>query len=341
MQVDKAALEAQVAAKKAAAEKEKALNKYYDDMALGFDQQLSMLEQKRREAQVSMNKEVAAYRAAEQGRATRREYDLSDPMTLLKDVPARVDDADPRCGASGMQRFDGEDLGCAAREAAQMRQQAEWARQQIDEKRSRAAAEKSSMAAYGALLRQQEAAQNDFAAQEAAARKAAAKETASYVAQQMAEKADRKAAERSAELQANAAEQEAVSTSLFMTEDPITGVSTLRTTRVRTDHWKGMNAQQMADIRAVQEEQRQAIAQRRAAERGQDNEYAQYADAVNAKLCVASQEVEMKKREARLQIAQAHRAQMAEKKDRDAALAQLYSNKPDDAFFAQFGTSHR
>ena len=29
---------------------------------------------------------------------------------------------------------------------------------------------------------------------------------------------------------------------------------------------------------------------------------------------------------------------MAEKKDRDAALAQLYSNKPDDAFFAQFGT---
>ena len=49
----------------------------------------------------------------------------------------------------------------------------------------------------------------------------------------------------------------------------------------------------------------------------------------------------MKKREARLQIAQAHRAQMAEKKDRDAALAQLYSNKPDDAFFAQFGTSHR
>ena len=63
--MDKDTLDAQVAAKKAAAKAEKELNQHYGAVALSFDQQLTMLEQTRIEAKKAMNKEVAAYRAAE------------------------------------------------------------------------------------------------------------------------------------------------------------------------------------------------------------------------------------------------------------------------------------
>lgn len=339
--MDKETLDAQVAAKKAAAKAEKELNQHYGAVALSFDQQLTMLEQTRIEAKKAMNKEVAAYRAAEQGRHLRREYDLSDPKTLLNDRPARVGDDDARCGASSMQRFDGEDLGASAREAAQMRQHAEWALQQMREKEARAAAEKTSLDTYGNLLLMQEAAQDEFAARVAAQRKAAAKATADYVAGQIAERKAHKEAERAAEQSANAAEQESVSNSLFMTENPITGVSSLSATRVRTDHWKGMNAAQMADIRAAQDAQRSDLAGRRKAEQNAAAEYASYADSITSRMSIASQEVEMRKRQARLEIAAAQRQQIEEKQQRDEHLKQVYTNKPDDSFFAQFGTTHR
>lgn len=52
----------------------------------------------------------------------RREYDLNDPDFKLKDVPARVSDADPRLTVSGMQKFDGEDLEYERRKNLQQKQ---------------------------------------------------------------------------------------------------------------------------------------------------------------------------------------------------------------------------
>lgn len=42
--------------------------------------------------------------------ASRREFDINDPRAITKSLPARVGDEDPRCGASSMQQFNGEDL---------------------------------------------------------------------------------------------------------------------------------------------------------------------------------------------------------------------------------------
>lgn len=66
---------------------------------------------------------VAAFRGAQQGRETRREWDLSRPDALRLDAPARAGDGDARCGPASMQRFDGEDLqvGARARAAARFR----------------------------------------------------------------------------------------------------------------------------------------------------------------------------------------------------------------------------
>jgi len=45
-----------------------------------------------------------------QGKATTREWDLARPDARKLDVPARLGDDDPRCGAASLQKFAGEDL---------------------------------------------------------------------------------------------------------------------------------------------------------------------------------------------------------------------------------------
>jgi hypothetical protein len=61
-------------------------------------------------ARAAWDKEVSAFRAEAQPKATRREWDLSRPDALQIDTPARIGDDDPRCGPASMQRFYGEDL---------------------------------------------------------------------------------------------------------------------------------------------------------------------------------------------------------------------------------------
>lgn len=65
------------------------------------------------------------------------EWDLNDPDYLKKDMPARVSDDDPRCGAASLQRFQGEDLNSLARAQYQREQMREWSRlQQEDQRRA-------------------------------------------------------------------------------------------------------------------------------------------------------------------------------------------------------------
>ncbi|XP_052604507.1 RIB43A-like with coiled-coils protein 2 isoform X2 [Peromyscus californicus insignis] len=61
---------------------------------------------------------------------TRREFDLSDPLALKKDLPARVSDCDMRNTISGMQKFMGEDLNFLERKRFQEEQNREWSLQQ-------------------------------------------------------------------------------------------------------------------------------------------------------------------------------------------------------------------
>lgn len=64
---------------------------------------------------------------------TRREFDLSDPLALKKELPARVSDNDMRNTISGMQKFMGEDLNFQERKRIQKEQNREWSLQQHGE----------------------------------------------------------------------------------------------------------------------------------------------------------------------------------------------------------------
>ena len=77
---------------------------------------------------------VNQYRQQYQKPHLRREFDLNDPEARLKDKPARVRDDDERCGVSGMQKFDGEDLEYKSRLDLQKEQMRIWTREQLSEK---------------------------------------------------------------------------------------------------------------------------------------------------------------------------------------------------------------
>eukprot|EP00072_Mus_musculus_P062516 XP_011244016.1 PREDICTED: RIB43A-like with coiled-coils protein 2 isoform X2 [Mus musculus] len=65
---------------------------------------------------------------------TRREFDLSDPLALQKELPARISDNDMRNTISGMQKFMGEDLNFQERRRFQKEQSREWFLQQHGER---------------------------------------------------------------------------------------------------------------------------------------------------------------------------------------------------------------
>lgn len=82
-----------------------------------------------------LNKALNEFRKMHQQPNTRREFDLYDPDSLKKDKPARVNDDDPRCTLSSLQKFEGEDLNNPARTKLQQEQMREWAKQQAEERR--------------------------------------------------------------------------------------------------------------------------------------------------------------------------------------------------------------
>jgi hypothetical protein len=101
--------------------------KYTNDILTAMDDHTSHA---RRQLLQQMNDFRQLYQRPE----LRRDFDLYDPAARLKDKPARVGDEDPRCGVSGMQRFEGEDLQERDRLKMQKDQMKVWTKEQMYER---------------------------------------------------------------------------------------------------------------------------------------------------------------------------------------------------------------
>lgn len=75
-----------------------------------YDMIAELLERRQEQDMRELNAALNEFRMLHQQPSSRREWDLYDPDRLKKDRPARVSDDDPRCGVSGLQKFEGEDL---------------------------------------------------------------------------------------------------------------------------------------------------------------------------------------------------------------------------------------
>lgn len=89
-----------------------------------------ILEDREKRDRKNLCKAINDFQQSFQKPETRREFDLSDPLALKKDVPARQSDSDVRNTISGMQKFMGEDLNFYKRKKFQQEQNREWSLQQ-------------------------------------------------------------------------------------------------------------------------------------------------------------------------------------------------------------------
>lgn len=339
--VDKETLGAQVAEKAATKEGDMKRDAMCANLANFHDHKLVMLEQQRREVKAEMARELVGFRAANQTKEGRREFDLSDSDTLKKSLPARVGDEDPRAGVSSLQMFDGEDLKAGERRKMQMAQQAAWVAQQTEEKLARTASEKEDKDGHHALVQAQCSIMNDVADLQEQAKAALRLETAEVNKMLAAQKREKETMIQEWEKTANEIDKGNVLASPYMMEDASVSTSSLGPHRVRPDHWKGMSEEQKAAVFAERATQREAMAAARTAEKEAENLYTAQQEAIRKTLEIKASEVEQFKAEQRASVAAFRQTQQAEKTARDATLKQVYTNVPTADFFAQFGTSAR
>jgi hypothetical protein len=155
------------------------------------------------------------------------------------------------------------------------------------------------------------------------------------------EKKRREQGAKQAELAASMAEMEATMTSTMMTEDPNQAASALSAYRVRKDHYKGMSEAEKKAIQATQLAQIEEARAKRAAQVAEEASYARTQSDIQRALNAQAARVEQFKKDQAAKSQDVLKRQAEEKAQRDKELAGLYANKIDNAFFGQFGTSHR
>jgi len=147
--IEKDVLDQQIALKKEYEAAEKEYSRAVDATVLRVDNQLKVLEVERKKMHTEATREVVEFNDVHCKKEDRREYGLSDPKQLKREVALAEEDR----GAACMLKFAGEDSVKAARIKAQQAQQRNWIEQQVYEKKLLADAEKEMVAADAAAQR--------------------------------------------------------------------------------------------------------------------------------------------------------------------------------------------
>eukprot|EP01063_Lacrimia_lanifica_P026091 TRINITY_DN3459_c0_g1_i2.p1 TRINITY_DN3459_c0_g1~~TRINITY_DN3459_c0_g1_i2.p1 ORF type:complete len:387 (+),score=198.01 TRINITY_DN3459_c0_g1_i2:57-1217(+) len=277
--------------------------------------------------------DVQRYRDTFQKRTMARERDLNDPLAKLKDLPGRVGDDDPRCGASSLQRFEGEDLAAHERRVRQRAQLQEWTAEQLEHKaaskRREANEEEETLKRHNdtqALLHENAA----LMAQQQRAKR----QTIADYNKQAAEAKRREAAEAKAlEGQKNLEEIQNALDSDLLTEGGEFGN--------RSDRMKGFAPQTMQALRADQAEQVREIRARRLAEAEREKVMAAMAEQDRVRGQMMEEQVEREKAVARGQMAAANLDQAGRHREDAAQRNRLYANEMGEQFFKPFVATTR
>lgn len=342
MGIDTDALAAQVAEKQAAKTSEKLRDLAYDNERLLLDQQLAYLEQERLRAERVKNADVAEYIKTYQGREKSREYDLSDPLALKKDEPARTGDDDPKVSVSGLQRFLGEDLSYAHRVKMQQQEQAAWNAEQIATKASMKGNAGDLDKTYAERAMEIDSIKTQLEATAAAARKAQNVAVAEYQLAQAAAKRERERADQIANLQDSVEEIQNNLAGDLLTENPEVGRSYIAPNRLRPDHYKGMPPEQQQAILLEQQAQRTAKLEAKAMTKAEDAQLDAYAESLRKMACYTEAEIQASRAEMRTRVMEENLGLAASQSASKAFLkTQVYTNAVDPSFFDQFGQTSR
>ena len=323
--IDKTALEEQVKERKRMEQLERERDQHFDQQRIAMDKHAQNLQREVNRVRADREKEVQHYRETFQKQGMSREWDLNDPKRVTHALPARVNDLDPRCGASSIQKFEGEDLDANERRRVQRQQQQEWARQQVEEKLVKKWAEADQQRAYED--RAEETAHRTYQIEQAIAeqRRAAAQTTAEFNRAVAEQKRREKLRERYDQTQRNLEEVENLINSDLLAENT-------NGRPVRSD-FKGMTPEQRAAILEEQAQQREAARQRKL----QEAEAAKQQDMQEAMMTrmamTLDRQRDRERREAAKQLGEERKRQASEARDRKKELDGVYANAVGEEYF--------
>lgn len=340
--VDKTALDAQAEEKRQLAAEELYRNHVQDQTLIYFDREREAISRECERQRRQMHQELNEYRDAYQQFTTRREFDLNNPNRFKKDLPARIDDEDPRCGVSSLQKFSGEDLTARDRAKMQSQQMRNWSNQQVTEK----------------LERRRE--EEELERRHAAHQKILNEYANAIADEQRVEKEEVNRRVRDVNLRAAYADKEKLRqdkvenyrtdldvityhmNSDLLTENPDLAKSRLGPHRINPMQFKGLRPDQHQQILADQQRQREELESRRSRERAEAEAWAKSQQSIIRSIQLQENEFNRQKRERNQQEAMHLQVLAAEQKEKNAYHNKvLYKNRVDDAFFEQFQTSTR
>ncbi|NWX13846.1 RIBC2 protein, partial [Aegotheles bennettii] len=340
--VDKDALDTQVRERNIQEAAEKARNEELANEMKQNDKILCMLEERQKNDIRNINKAITEFQKNFQKPETRREFDLSDPLALKKDRPARLSDNDPRCTVSGLQKFMGEDLNYDQRMKFQKEQFREWSLQQQRDWKNAVAYQKFTDDLHDKS--RIEIDQKTMAQQrkEEENRRAVCTATKDFNRTQAAEVAEKKKLEKYQKMKDDMGEISSLLQGDLLSENPEQAVSSFGRHRVITDRWKGMNQDQLMEIRYTQKQQVLEKQRLKGEEQQRDAEWdRQIVQAARAQL-VLERHQQRQNREHRRALDNINAELSQEQKSKNIYLKEEeYSNVPTEQYYAQFNTTSR
>ncbi|KAF6340383.1 RIB43A domain with coiled-coils 2 [Rhinolophus ferrumequinum] len=252
---DTEAWDVQVCDQKIKETTEKARNETFAAEMRQNDKITCILEGRERRDRKNLCKAINDFQQSCQKPETRREFDLSDPLSLKKDLLAWQSDKDVQNTVSGMQRFMGEDLNFHERKKFQEEQNREWFLQQQREWKDARADQKRAEDFYMKTRMQFDETAKHLQNLERATRKAVCATVKEFNKSQVTESAERRSLEKKQEQEDNLAEISNLLRGDLLSENPQQAASSFGPHRVVPDRWKGMARAQLEQIRLVQKQQ--------------------------------------------------------------------------------------
>ncbi|XP_028389268.1 RIB43A-like with coiled-coils protein 2 [Phyllostomus discolor] len=300
-----------------------------------------LLEDRQRRDRKNLCKAINDFQQSFQAPETRREFDLSDPLALRKDLPARQSDNDVRNTISGMQRFMGEDLNSRERRRFQQEQNREWALQQQRERRDAQAGQQCAEDLYRQTRLQWDETAKHMQDLGTATRRAVCAAVKEFNKNQATESAERKILEKSQEHEDNLAEISNLLHGDLLSENPQQAASSFGAHRVVPDRWKGMSREQLEQIRLTQKQQVQEKLRLQEEEyqrdRGWDRQRVQ-----NARTALLLERQQRRQqRDLRRALDRSNLSLAEEQLSQKKYMKEVYTNQPTEDYFTQFNTGSR
>ncbi|XP_015260937.1 PREDICTED: RIB43A-like with coiled-coils protein 2 [Gekko japonicus] len=306
------------------------------------DKIVCIVDQRQKKDTVNLEKALNEFRQNYQQPETRREFDLSDPQSLKKNMPARVADSDPRCTASGLQKFMGEDLNSENRKKYQQEQTREWLLEQQKDWANALADRKFADSLHDTHRLELDQKAMDLQRRDEETRRAICVATKEFNIKQAIESEEKKKLEKQQELEDDIAEISNLLKGDLLSENPQQAVSSFASNRVITDRWKGMSQDQLKEIRDVQLQQVLEKLRLEEEERQRKAEWdRRRIQAARAELLYERHQ-QRQNRELRRALDNLNAQLSQDQKRRRAALdEEVYANFPSGQYYTQFNTTSR